>query len=119
MMPPPSQQAQPAPSPVLDPHENGSPKIFEGFIAPPGDLRRNGIHALTVEAEKLSLADLDLRQEDAAQFRLGAFAVVAHVPSGTRPDLRQGPVEGLLQRQIVRRLPLPPCPSRGLVTHCG
>src|SRR5260370_684716 len=119
MVPPPSQQAQPAPSAILDPHEKRPLKILESVIAPRSDFGRNGVHALPVEVEKFSLADLDLRQESASQFRLGAFAIVAHIPSGTRANRGEGCIEGCPQRQIVRRLPLPPCPSRGLFIRRG
>src|SRR3979490_2595690 len=117
MVPPSSQQAQPAPSTILDPHEKGPLNILERVIAPRGNFGRNGVHALTVEVEEFSLGNLNLRQENAAQFPRGAFAIVGHVPSGRRASLGQGCIEGRLQRQIVRRLPLPPCPSRGLFIH--
>src|ERR1700730_3445437 len=98
MVPSPPKQAEPASAFILDPHEKRRLQILQRLIPPRGNLAGNGVHALAVEVEKLSLADPDLRKKNATQFRFGPFAVVAHVPSGARPNLCQGSVEGLLQR---------------------
>src|SRR5438270_14052537 len=110
-----AQHAQPASASVFDPHKKRCLKTLQRLIAPRRNLRRNRIHALAVEIEKLSLIDLDARQKNATQFRLRALAIVAHVPSGACSDLRQRSVEGSLQRQIVRHLSLPPHPSHILL----
>src|SRR5882757_4983563 len=114
-MPSPSKQTEPASRPILDPHKKRCLKIGERLITPRGDLRGHGIHTLAVEVEKLTPPNLNRGQKNTPQFRFGALAIVAHVPSGSRPDRCQGPVEGVLQRKIVRRLPLPPRPARGLL----
>src|SRR5580704_11908676 len=119
MVPSPPKQAEPASVLVLDPHKKRRLKILQRVIAPRGNPGWNRVHALAVEVEELSLADPDLRKKNATQLRFGAFAIVAHVPSGARSDLCQGSVKGLLQLEIVRCLPLPPCPACSLVHRCG
>src|ERR1700730_7545807 len=106
MMPSPPEQAEPPSLRILDAHKKRRLQILERLVAPRGDLRRHGIHALAVEVEKLSPPNLNRRQKNTPQFRFSALPVVAHVPSGARPDRCQSSVEGLLQREIVRRLPL-------------
>src|ERR1700678_4471773 len=118
-MPSPAEKAEPAPIPALDPHKKRRANILERLIAPQGDLSRYRVHAITGKLEKLSAVDLDRGNENTTQSSFSASAIVTQVPSGTLPKRREGRLEALLQRQIVRHLPLPPCPSRGCIIDSG